>query len=105
MSVAVSREGVYMARFEDRWGGGVAGYGLRYICLKAYSKTDARLHLRGYKRLALVKARVDDDFALLAQRCGQEVRKLIYEGATSVADLDRLAPGWRSREIKDRLSR
>lgn len=105
MSVAVSREGVYMARFEDRWGGGVAGYGLRYICLKACNKADARRHLRGYRRLEMVRAIVDDDFALLAQRCGQEVRKLIYEGATSVADPDRLAPGWRSREVKDRLSR
>lgn len=88
---------VYMVRMTDRWGEGTAADGMRYLCLQAMNKQEVRQYLRGYKNLSAVRVKVCDELRLWVQQSGQEVRKAVFDGATSPEDLDRVAPGWRYR--------
>ena len=88
---------IYMVRSEDKWGEGTASDGLRYRCLQAMNKVEVRQYLRGHKRLEAVRVRLDEDFRFFVERATQEIRKLVYEGAASFEDLDRMAPWWRRK--------
>ena len=96
---------VYMARFADQYGEGVACDGLRYFCITAFDAADAKSCLRGMRRVEVKRLKVDSDTLWLAENAGQEVRKLIFDGAACVADLDRMAPGWLDRDKSDLMTR
>lgn len=88
---------VYAVKTEDRYGDGSASDGMRYRCLLANNKEEVRRYLSGYRIVSIVRVNIDDGFLHLVQLAGQEVRKLVYEGAQCEKDLDRIAPGWRKR--------
>ncbi len=92
----------YMYKNNDRWDEGVSNDGYRYGCLMAVSMKDARQHLKRVTGLVVFEIRrvgLDPGMMRLAESAGydhrQNVRKAIFDGARTEADLDVVVPGWR----------
>lgn len=66
-----------------------------YYCLTAVSMTDARQHLPNGTKIRKVK--LHEDLAYFVDSADQSVRKAVFEGATTIYDLDHDCPGWRTK--------